>query len=76
MPAAYLKAPETLPSTQIQFWCWGKERFESAVLAWTAANRRRDRPRQHYLCKSCGGFHVGTVGGASVRDAAGLGLIR
>lgn len=76
MSAAYLKAPEALRSIRISFWCDGKEAFESAVLAFAAATRRRDCPREHYRCLTCGKFHVGAAGSNSVSHASSLGLIR
>lgn len=76
MSAAYLKAPEALPSTQIPYWCAGKQSFDSPVHAHLASGRRRDCPREHYRCRSCGKFHVGTAGGGSTMLASALGLIR
>lgn len=76
MSAAYLKAPEALRSTQIPFWCAGKVGFDSAVLAYIAATRSRDKRREHYRCGSCGKFHIGEVGGKSTSHASAIGLIR
>ncbi len=76
MSAAYLKAPWALPSTQIPFWCAGKVAFDSAILAHAAAIRRRDCPREHYRCRGCGKFHVGSLGNGSVTNASAIGLIR
>lgn len=75
MPAAYLQAPEVLPSVQIPYSCMGKARFDSAILAHTAANRRGQR--EHYKCRVCGAFHVGTSTGELSKTALrGSGLIR
>ena len=60
MPPAYLKGPPALPSTNIAYWCFGKERFESAILANEVAQREPSKNREGYRCRSCGGWHIGT----------------
>jgi hypothetical protein len=61
MPPAYLRGPtDVLPSVQIPYWCAGKESFDSAVLASEVARRSGKGPREHYWCRSCGSYHVGT----------------
>jgi hypothetical protein len=69
MPPAYLKGPPgVLPSTNIAYWCAGKERFESPLLAAQVAARAEDKRRDPYRCRSCGGWHIG--GGASKAHVA------
>jgi hypothetical protein len=57
MGAAHLKGPVTVLVKCRNFFCDGKERFDSAVLARTAALRKERR--NHYRCHGCGGWHVG-----------------
>ena len=76
MPAAYLKAPEVLPSVQIPYWCMGKVRFDFPALAWQAAQRNRELRREHYLCRTCGGYHIGTQHGEAAPKASRAGLVR
>jgi hypothetical protein len=60
MSAAYLAHPAILSDIPTPHWCIGKERFESAVIAAKIAAKPGRGPRISYLCKRCGGFHVGT----------------
>lgn len=76
MPAAYLKAPEAIPTNRIPYWCAGRVRFESAVLAYQVASRRPDKHREHYVCSACGGFHLGTQHGATTSRKMTRELVR
>lgn len=67
MPPAYIKGPTAgiLPSTQIPYWCAGKESFESGMLAAQVAGRHNGKgPRTTYYCRTCGSYHVGTDNGS------------
>lgn len=59
MGAAYLKSPPAAPSPHVAHWCEGKERFESGLLAAKVAARNKHKRREIYLCKRCGGYHLG-----------------
>jgi len=63
--AAYLKSAPVLPTVHVPYWCAGKQRFESAVLATQVAARAKREPREIYLCRSCGTYHIGRQNSAS-----------
>lgn len=72
MPAAYLKGPAALPSTNIAYWCQGKEQFESgAVAAEIAARGVAGAHCTSYRCRRCGFWHVGK-GRRDARPANGI----
>jgi len=60
MTAAYLKVPPA-PTAPSRWWCDGKARFESALLAQAIVDRKRKKSRNHgiYRCYSCGCWHIG-----------------
>lgn len=77
MSAAYLRGEATpLPSVHIRYWCQGKQRFESAVLAVAVAGRSRRGYRRHYWCRNCGGFHIGSALAERPTGSPAMGLIR
>jgi hypothetical protein len=80
MPPAYLKGPtDVLPTLPTSHWCVGKVRFESAILAAEVAARSQKRGhREHYYCRSCGGFHVGSHNRSNIHvsKAAAADLVR
>lgn len=63
MSAAYLKGPDALRSIsyRVPYWCVGKKKFDSAVLANEIAGRPgKERPAHMYRCPTCGSFHIGS----------------
>lgn len=59
MPPAYLKGPPAAAANRINWWCDGKEPFESAVIAHEVAARRNEMVREAYRCSACGVWHIG-----------------
>lgn len=77
MPPAYLKGPaDVLPTIQIQYWCAGKQSFESGVLAAQVAARSNKGARETYWCRSCGSYHIGSAIGSPSPKAAVAELVR
>jgi hypothetical protein len=60
MGAAYLQGPSAIRTIRVRYWCEGKERFDSAVIAMQASSRKANR--NVYFCKNCGFYHVGRNG--------------
>lgn len=62
MAAAHLKSlTPPPPARRSDWWCDGKEVFDSVVIANEAASRggKTKGPRSVYRCPTCGRFHVG-----------------
>lgn len=70
MSAAYLKGPPAPPTIRVNYWCEGKEPFDSGKLAAEVAARSTRGPRNTYFCKACGAFHVGSATDKSFPAAA------
>ena len=74
MPPAYLRGPAaTQPILVFPAVCSGKVQFADPGAAVAVLRRKLGETREHYRCRHCGAWHIGTpsppVGSPAMRAA-------